>query len=388
MMIPVNAFQSPALTLMIHKGLQRTRTTDLLTSFNPKHCIENTYIPSSSAIFESAVSSQSQNDRTATSFTLDNIKKITDKATQLFPFWVVLFSMVGWKCPNLTGFKLFLPYITPSLAFTMFTMGITLTFEDFRNVIANWRYVLIGFIAQYSIMPALAKIISVLFRLPPELSIGLILVGCSPGGTASNLVSMIAQADVALSVMMTTASTIAAVFMTPLLISTIIGSSVKVSVFNLIQSVVNVVLVPVLAGLVINTKFPKSCRNISQITPFISVLCVAMICGTVSAASSVGITINKAILLRTIGAVFTLHSFGFALGYAFARLAKTDENSARTISIETGMQNSALATVLAQHFPSPQLSALPGVISATCHSVLGSLLAAFWRSKASLKKLN
>jgi BASS family bile acid:Na+ symporter len=109
-------------------------------------------------------------------------------------------------------------------------MGITLRFEDFRNVIRNWRYVLVGFIAQYTLMPSLAVAAACLFRLPEALRIGLILVGCSPGGTASNVVAMIAQADVALSVLMTMASTVAAVAITPLLISAIVGSSVQVSV--------------------------------------------------------------------------------------------------------------------------------------------------------------
>lgn len=300
---------------------------------------------------------------------------IFDKLTNLFPFWVVAFSGLGFFYPK--SFKWFEPFIRPALISTMIAMGMTLTIEDFSRVLKNWHYVLVGFIAQYSIMPLSAAFVCKLFHLPPDLASGVILVGCAPGGTASNLVAMIAEADIALSVLMTAASTVAATIMTPLLVTRLAGGYVTIKSSDLVLSALSVVLMPVVLGLGINTKFPKAAGKVSGYTPFLSVLLVSFICGSVSASNS-GIRLG-ALRNSLLAAIVLLHSLGFLVGYVFARVFQATERESRTISIETGMQNSALAVVLAQHMPNPVLSGLPGAISATCHSVLGSLLAAVWR---------
>lgn len=169
------------------------------------------------------------------------------------------------------------------------------------------------------------------FALSPDLASGLILVGCAPGGTASNLVTLIAQADVALSILMTAASTVAAVGMTPFLVTKLAGGYVSVKSQDLVLSTLSVVLLPVLAGLSLNTRFPKLCGAVSYYTPFISVLLVALICGTISAQNSRLVAATNILSWRLGAAVVCLHTIGFCVGYAFARIFGAEETKARTI---------------------------------------------------------
>ncbi len=178
---------------------------------------------------------------------------------------------------------------------------------------------------------------------------------------------------------MTLVITVAAVFMTPFLAYFLASSYVKVNAADLVYSTLNVVLFPVLAGLSLNSLFPRVLTKISSFTSFPCVLLVSMICGTVAATNAGLIQGVKTVQLLL--AIICLHVSGFFFGYLFARLLNAGEKRSRTISIETGMQNSALAVVLAQHFPHPTLTALPGSISATCHSVIGSILATYWRNR-------
>ncbi|KAJ1421007.1 bile acid:sodium symporter [Ochromonadaceae sp. CCMP2298] len=304
--------------------------------------------------------------------------------TNLFPLWVLSFSLLGFIRPNL--FLWFAPLVTAALTLTMICMGMTLTVSDFKNVASSWRLVLLGFVAQYTIMPFSAAALSRVMGLSPELASGLILVGCAPGGTASNLVTMIAKADLALSILMTAASTVAAVVMTPLLVTRLAGEYVSIKANDLVLSTLSVVLLPVAVGLGLNTNFPVFCSRSAQYTPFLSVLLVALICGSISASNS-GI-VKGVLSAKLLAAIVALHSIGFLVGYLFARVGGANESQSRTISIETGMQNSALAVVLAKHFPNPQLCALPGSLSATIHSIIGSLLAALWRWRSAKAAAN
>jgi BASS family bile acid:Na+ symporter len=254
---------------------------------------------------------------------------LLDKVTNLFPLWVLSFSVLGYIKPTL--FTWFSPFITPALALTMMCMGMTLTVSDFKRVITTPEYVLVGFLAQYSIMPFAAAGLAKLFQLGPELSAGLILVGCAPGGTASNLVTMIAKADLALSVLMTAASTVAAVFMTPFLTSKLAGSYVKVKASELVLSTLNVVLAPIVVGLGVNTFAPKISQKIAKYTPFLSVLLVSAICGTIS-ASNAGVILGVA-PIKLISAIVSLHSIGFLLGYFLAKVIGAGESRSRTIRL-------------------------------------------------------
>ena len=317
------------------------------------------------------------------------LKSMTlEQATGKFPAWVALASLVGIVQPALLTW--FVPFITPALALTMIFMGMTLTLDDFKGVIKTPKYPLIGFVCQFTIMPMMALFFGKLYGLRTEFATGLQLVGSVPGGTASNIVSLIAGADVALSVLMTALSTVCSIFMTPFLVTKFVGKNVVVNSMELLVSTANVVLLPVLIGLYINSN--KSTKYISdklsKYTPFMSVALVSLICGSVSATNSKIFLSSFGDTVRLILAIISLHSAGFGLGYAVPKyLLKADEKKSRTISIETGMQNSALAVVLSRSFADPALVGLAGAISATTHSMIGSALAARWRQAPAAKKV-
>ena len=293
----------------------------------------------------------------------------------IFPVWVVTASMLALLRPSL--FSWFdNNFIIGGLAVVMLGMGITLSFDDFRNVLKMPRTIAAGFFAQYLIMPFLGWSIAHVLHLPPPYAVGLILVASCPGGTASNVVTYIAKAHVPLSVLMTMCSTFAAVVMTPLLTQFLAGTYVPVSAWALFVSTVQVVLLPLLAGLLLHQFFPRAVRAVTPFAPLIAVVTVALICASIIGQNAEDVKNTGGLLLF---AVFLLHSGGFALGYLFARLFGYHEQICRTISIEVGMQNSGLGVVLAKkHFANP-LTPVPCAISAVFHSVIGSILAGIWR---------
>lgn len=306
------------------------------------------------------------------------LQTFLNKATNLFPLWVLSFSIIGVKTPQLLTW--FTPYVTSALAITMMMMGMTLTKEDFQRISSTPQYTLLGFVTQYTIMPLSAYFYSKLFHLNAAMSTGLILVGSCPGGTASNLVTLIGNGDLALSITMTAVSTIAAIFMTPFLVTRLAGQYVAVKSTDLIYSVFNVIFFPIFIGLLLNAYLPKQCSKVVEYSPIISVILVALICGSVSATNASLFLVGGSDIIRVVLAVVALHSTGFGLGYLVSKLVGAGDKQSKTVSIETGMQNSSLAVVLAKHFPSLTAVSLPGAISATTHSIIGSLLASYWRS--------
>lgn len=295
--------------------------------------------------------------------------------TNLFPVWVLLGAVVGLvHPPAVTWFDG--PLIVWGLTVIMLGMGITLGVDDFRRAAAMPRAVGTGLGAQYAIMPLLGALAAWAFSLPAPLAAGVILVACCPGGTASNVVTYLARGNVALSVLMTMASTFAAVAMTPLLTGWLAGTLVPVDGWGLFRSTVQVVLLPVAAGIGLHHGAPRLVRALLPVAPLVSVAAIALICASIIGQSADSLRESGA---RLVGAVFFLHAGGFGLGYALARVLGYDVVVSRTISIEVGMQNSGLGAVLARrHFADP-LTALPAAISATFHSVIGSVLAGFWR---------
>jgi BASS family bile acid:Na+ symporter len=226
-------------------------------------------------------------------------------------------------------------------------------------------------------MPTAAWAIATLMNLPTPFAVGLILVGCCPGGTASNVVTYIAKADVALSVTMTTCSTLAAVIFTPLLTSLLAGHLIEVDSLKLFLDTLQVVVAPVAIGIVLNQWAPAIVTRVTPVAPLVSVLAVALICGAIIGQNAAAVQESGLTLLT---AIVLLHTIGFGVGYAFARVFRFPPTAARTVSIETGMQNSGLGAVLAKsNFPTEPLTAVPCAISALVHSVLGSMLAGLWR---------
>ncbi|MBX3734431.1 MAG: bile acid:sodium symporter family protein [Verrucomicrobiae bacterium] len=296
------------------------------------------------------------------------------RLTNLFPVWVLVGGTLALVHPP--GFTWFTPYIVPGLAVIMLGMGLTLTLDDFRHVVSMPRAVAVGFAAQFTLMPLLGWSVARWMNLPIPLAVGLILVSCCPGGTASNIVAYLARAHVALSVVMTLCSTFGAILLTPLLTKGLAGSLVPVDAWRLFLDTVRVVLLPVIAGVLLNRSAPGLVRRVLPVAPLLSVLVVAMICASIIGQSSQAILESGG---RLLVGVLLLHVGGFAAGYALARVLGYDVQVSRTVSIEVGMQNSGLGVVLARGNFADPLTAVPCAISSVFHSVIGSLLAGLWR---------
>jgi bile acid:Na+ symporter, BASS family len=326
--------------------------------------------------------------------------------------FVLSAAIVGMKLPQTMLWVNQGQRVPLMLAAVMMAMGCSLTKDDFKRVLStsstdsedehdlnnnsssnnNLTAIPAGVSCQYIIMPLTAYIIGKTMLLPthPAAFLGLILVGCSPGGTASNLVSLIAKADVALSVILTSISTIMACVVTPLLVKTLVRSAVRISGWSLFQATAQVVLIPVALGMMIREYVPKVADWIGKYASFAGVILVSLLCGGVvaqNASMSIGPG-SKSIVKKIITSVIGLHTVGFALGYFVPKkILNLSERVSRTVSIETGMQNSALAVVLARSVmvgdhattAAVSMACLPGAFSATAHSCLGSALAVFWR---------
>ncbi len=295
--------------------------------------------------------------------------------TTAFPFWVLGASLLALYHPPLfTWFRG--PLITLALGIIMLGMGVTLELADFKRVGRYKRLVVIGVVLQFTVMPSLGWAIGYMLDLPTPFAVGLILVASCPGGTASNVIAFLARADVPLSVTMTAVSTLAAVIMTPVLTSLLASSRVDVPAVGLLVSTIQVVIVPVVAGVALNHYVPTLTRRILPVAPLVAVVMITMIVASIIGAGRDEI-VGAAIPL--LAGVAALHLGGFALGYAASLLLVGEHIPARTISIEVGMQNSGLGVVLArQNFSSP-LVAIPSAISSLFHSLIGSLVATIWR---------
>jgi len=300
--------------------------------------------------------------------------------SNVFPVWVTLGAILAlWKPETATWFR---PnWIPLFLGIIMLSMGLTLKLEDFKLLMESPKLAAIGIILQYSIMPIVGWILSNLFNLSPDFAIGLMIVASCPGGTASNVVCFIAKANVALSVTLTTLSTLTAVFATPLLITFLVniisqntlGKKIEVNTLGLLLNTIKIVILPVAIGLFLKVIFPNIVKKITPFTPFLAVLAIVFIVDFILA-------VKKEAILQTGGnliiAIILLHILGFGIGYIISKYLALSEKNSRTIAIEIGMQNSGLATELARNnFPSFSLATVPGAISALAHCILGSIIA-------------
>ncbi|MDJ0979169.1 MAG: bile acid:sodium symporter family protein [Erythrobacter sp.] len=277
------------------------------------------------------------------------------------------------------------PLLSVALGLIMLAMGLTLTFEDYRRLSRLPRAVAVGVGLQFIVMPLSGWAIARALELEQGLAVGLILVACCPGGTASNIVAYLARGNVALSVTMTMLSTLAAIALTPLLTGELAGAYVEIDRWNLLKNMVAIVLVPVVAGTLLNRLFPRAAAAVSGVLPLIAIVLVIWIVGGIVGGAKDQIAAHAGELLL---ATFLLHALGFGLGLGLARLLGLSGAEQRTVSIEVGMQNSGLGSGLAKtpafaaQFASAQQAALapvPAAISAVWHVLIGSLLASWWR---------
>ena len=290
-----------------------------------------------------------------------------------FPVLVIIGGVIGYFAPNTAAS--FGPQVTPLLGIVMFGMGLTLKPVDFALVARRPLPVLIGVVAQFVIMPLVALAVVAIMDLPDAVAAGVILVGCAPGGTSSNVVSYLARGDVALSVTMTSISTLLAPVLTPLLALWLAGEYMPVSAAAMAWSIVKVVLIPVVAGIFIGMLVPRVVAKISAALPWISVAAIsAIVCIVVGGAHG---TIATAGVLVFV-AVVVHNGCGYGLGYLAGLVTKQPVSARRTMAVEVGMQNSGLATSLASTYMNP-LSALPGAVFSVWHNLSGALLAAICR---------
>jgi BASS family bile acid:Na+ symporter len=311
--------------------------------------------------------------------------RLLEFAANAFPVWVLAACAVALAEPRLFAWVSG-DLIVAALAVIMLGMGVTLSVDDFRRVATRPAAVAAGFAAQFLIMPAAGWAVATGFALETPFAVGLILVACCPGGTASNVVTYIARADVALSVVMTASSTLGAVVLTPLLTQALAGRLVEVDGWGLFASTLEVVVLPVAVGVAVNRFCPRVVAAVLPVAPLVSVLAIALVCASVIAQNAAAVRENGP---RVLAAVVALHALGFGLGHLFARACGYGPTIARTISIEVGMQNSGLGVVLARrHFPAEPLTAVPCAISSVVHSVIGSGLAAWWRWRSATASSN
>ena len=256
----------------------------------------------------------------------------------------------------------------------MFAMGLTIKPYDLIRIFTFPKTLLLGIILQYTIMPGLAILLVSIFPLNPEIATGVILLGCSPGGTASNVMTYIAKGDVALSISLTASSTLISPIVTPLLIYLLAHSWITIDVLNIFFSISQIVLIPVILGIIINVLLNEKVHYIYPILPTISIISIIIIIIAVVAANTTAF--NKDDILLII--VVILHNiFGLLLGYFVSKFFKLDIKQCKTISLEVGLQNSALASTLAVLHFNP-LSALPGAIYSIWHNISGSYIATKW----------
>lgn len=368
-------------------------------------------------VVRASASSQASSEENLAPLRTPLLWRCIELATSLFPVWVALGSVIAFLYPP--SFTWFQPkFIVIVLAAIMTGMGLTIEPKEFGLALSKPRVVLLGVLSQYCIMPMLGFCLGRGLGLSPDLAVGLILVSVCPGGAASNLVCLIGKADVALSVVLTLCSTMLSVVMIPSLMKLLAGSIVHITPLPLLVSTAQVVLAPLLVGSTLKRLAPNAVSRVARLVPLASVVGVTLICGSI-----VGRTSGSALSPLLLIAVALLHGFGGFFGFFVAKLFGLPTTSCRTVSIgkammlnfmqymdalpipfvshssitsprlspfissfllvspstEVMMQNSGLAVALAvAHFSSP-LVAIPGALSSTMHSVMGSFLAGCWR---------
>lgn len=269
------------------------------------------------------------------------------------------------------------PHISLALGVIMFGMGLTLEFADFARVARQWPRVSIGVALQYALMPLVAWVLCRVLPLPPEAAVGVMLVGCCPSGTASNVISYFARVDVPLSVVMTLATTLVAPLATPLLMQVTAGQHISVDFWAMVRSVFWIVVFPLLDGLILRRLLRHRVQHLLGIFPALSAL-------TISAVIACVVALNQKTILEfpllVMGAVILHNALGYASGYWSARGLRADVITARTIAIEVGMQNSGLAVALAGTFFGP-MAALPGALFSLWQNLTGVALARYWAGR-------
>ena len=306
------------------------------------------------------------------------MKKICNYISKYMGVLVLATAVLALMFPEL------LRHIRPTtinylLGVVMFGMGLTLNLKDFKIVFSRPKDVIIGCLAQFTVMPLLAWLLTRLFSPDEALALGVVLVGCCPGGTASNVITYLAKGDLALSVGMTGVSTLLAPFLTPLLTWALAGKSINVDMVSMFLSILWVVILPIVVGLIVKGMWPQFTDKATDYLPAFSSVAIAFIVAIVISATADRLLTGGLLIV----VVVMLHNIcGFGIGYLTGRLLGLQEAKKRAISIEVGMQNSGLASSLATiHFAAYPLAAIPGAIFSVWHNISGAAIAYIYRKK-------
>ena len=308
---------------------------------------------------------------------MNALQKIGKFAGDTFAIWVLLAAALAMWTPE--NFTWLAQYITPLLGIVMFGMGMTLKLDDFKLVLKHPKGVFIGIFAQFIIMPGFAFLLAKVFQLPPELAVGVILVGCCPGGTSSNVMTFLAKGNTALSVTITSCTTLLAPFVTPALIYVLASEWLAVDFMAMFTSVVQVVLVPIILGLIAQAFFGRIVTKAVDILPVVSVVAIVLIVAAVVSGSRDRILESGLFIF----AIVVLHNgLGYLFGYLTSKLFGMTYEDKKAVSIEVGMQNSGLGATLAMaHFGA--VTAVPSAIFSFWHNISGPILATYWSAKVS-----
>lgn len=307
---------------------------------------------------------------------MELLEKISKAITKLFPVWVVIIALIAFFVPN--PFKPFASTIPYFLGIIMLGMGLTMSIDDFKLVLSRPKDVLCGVGLRYLIMPLVGYTVAKLLDLPPALAAGLILVGCCPSGTASNVMTFLAKGDTALSVTVSSINTILAPLLTPYIFLLLAGTLLPINAEALLIDILKIVLLPIALGIGLRTIASGFVDSIMKIVPVVSVVAIIFVIAVV-------VALNAAKLATVAGLVFlavALHNaFGLLLGYGASRTIGLGQKQARAIAFEIGMENSGLAVALALVHLDP-IAAIPGAIFSVWHNLTGSTLAGFWNSRS------
>lgn len=296
-------------------------------------------------------------------------------ATFLFPVGAILITVLSYLHPQLLAPHS--SFIVPLLGVVMLGMGMTLRYENFVEILKRPKLIAVGVGLQFLLMPLIAFLVSTVLGLEESLLIGLVLVGSCPGGTASNVICYLARGDVALSIILTTVSTLLAVILTPLLAWLYIGQRVPVPVIDMMLDIFKIIFLPVATGVLINHYLGERLHLVKRLFPFISVLAIILIIGIIMALTQPQLHL---VALPVLTAVVWHNLTGLAAGFYVCRWLGYDDRTCRTIAIEVGMQNSGLGVALAKNYFSV-LAALPGAVFSVWHNISGSIFAGYWTRK-------
>ncbi|ADY83475.1 putative transporter [Acinetobacter pittii PHEA-2] len=303
--------------------------------------------------------------------------RFTQFIQKTFALWVIVFAALAlWQPELFVWLKAYIPWI---LGIIMLGMGMTMTVDDFKGVLQSPKAVLIGVVAQFVVMPGLAYVLCKLFNLPPEIAVGVILVGCCPGGTASNVITYMAKGNVALSVACTSVSTLLAPILTPAIFYLLASQWLKIDAASMFISILQVVLLPIVVGLILRIWFKRQVESYIQVMPLVSVIAIVAIVAAIIGGSKAAILQSGLLIL----VVVILHNgLGYLLGFTAARFFKLPYADSKAIAVEVGMQNSGLGVALAAvHFAASPITAVPSAIFSLWHNISGPALATYWASK-------